>query len=243
MSALLEIRSLLVRREQQIVVDIDSLTVERGEILGVIGPNGSGKSSLLLALARLLKPARGEIIFAGQSITAEGDTAYRRRLSLVLQEPLLLDMSLFENVAAGLRFRQMPRREIEPRVEEWLSRLGIAHLRQRHASKLSGGEAQRVSLARAFAIQPELLLLDEPFSSLDAPTRSLLYQDIQSVLAETRITTILVTHDLQEAARLCDHLAVMLDSRLEQWGRTADVFAQPVNANVSAFLGYPSKVK
>jgi len=237
MSALLEIRDLLVRREKQTVLEIDQLRVQEGEVLAVIGPNGAGKSTLLLALSRLIKPARGEIVFGEQSLEAQNDLEYRRRIGLVLQEPLLLNTSVFENVAAGLRFRHLPKDEIARRVETWLARLGISHLRDRPAAKLSGGEAQRVSLARAFAIQPQLLLLDEPFSALDAPTRSHLLADLQSLLAETGRTTIFVTHDLDEALLLGDRVAVLLAGRLRQCGKPEQVFAEPADADVAAFVG------
>jgi tungstate transport system ATP-binding protein len=237
MSALLEIHGLCLRRERRPVLEIEHLAVEAGEVLAVVGPNGAGKSSLLLALARLLKPLRGEILFGGVPVEGQGDLDYRRRIGLVLQEPLLLDSSVFENVAAGLRFRHVPRGEIAPRVDAWLDRLGIAPLRRRPALKLSGGEAQRVSLARAFVLRPQLLLLDEPFSSLDAPTRARLLDDLHALLAETATTTVLVTHDLKEAAQLAGRLAVLLDGRLRQVGPPQEVFSAPADGEVAAFLG------
>jgi tungstate transport system ATP-binding protein len=237
MTALLEVRDLRVRRDRRPVLEIEHLAVETGEVLAVVGPNGAGKSSLLLVLARLLKPERGEIRFDGRPAEALHDLDYRRRIGLVLQEPLLLDTSVFENVAAGLRFRRLPKDEIARRVGTWLERLGIASLRRRPAAKLSGGEAQRVSLARAFALQPQLLLLDEPFSSLDAPTRLRLLDDLHALLAETGTTTVLITHDLAEAARLARRVAVLLDGRLRQVGSPEEVFAVPTDGDVSAFLG------
>jgi len=237
MSDLLAIRDLLVRREEQTVLEIDRLSVQKGEVLAVIGPNGAGKSTLLLTLSRLIRPARGEITFGDQPLEAQNDLQYRRRIGLVLQEPLLLNTSVFENVAAGLRFRHLPKEEITRRVDAWLARLGISHLRDRPAAKLSGGEAQRVSLARAFAIAPSLLLLDEPFSALDSPTRSRLLEDLHSLLKETGQTTIFVTHDLDEALLLGDQVAVLLAGRLRQCGRPEQVFAEPTDADVAAFVG------
>jgi tungstate transport system ATP-binding protein len=237
MSDLLAIRDLLVRREEQTVLEIDQLSVQKGEVLAVIGPNGAGKSTLLLTLSRLIRPARGEITFGDQPLEAQNDLEYRRRIGLVLQEPLLLNTSVFENVAAGLRFRHLPKEEITRRVDAWLARLGISHLRGRPTAKLSGGEAQRVSLARAFAIAPSLLLLDEPFSALDSPTRSRLLEDLHSLLKETGQTTIFVTHDLDEALLLGDQVAVLLAGRLRQCGRPEQVFAEPTDADVAAFVG------
>jgi len=237
MSALLEVRDLRVLRDRRPVLEIERLAVESGEVLAVVGPNGAGKSSLLLAAARLLKPERGEIRFGGQPADAMSDLDYRRRIGLVLQEPLLLDTSVFENVAAGLHFRHLPKEEITRRVGVWLERLGIEALRQRPAARLSGGEAQRVSLARAFALQPQLLLLDEPFSSLDAPTRLRLLDDLHALLAETSTTTVFITHDLKEAGRIARRVAVLLDGRLRQVGAPEQVFSAPADEDVAAFLG------
>lgn len=237
MTALLQLSNLLVRREGHIVLDIQSLSVETGEVLAVVGPNGAGKSTLFLVLARLLKADHGQVIFQGRPIDSFHDLEYRRKIALVLQEPLLMDMSVYENAALGLKFRHTSKDQIAERANHWLERLGVAHLYDRPARKLSGGEAQRVSLARAFVLQPDLLLLDEPFTALDAPTRARLLEDLKSVLAETRMTTVFITHDLQEAQKLATGMAVILDGRLEQRGRPQDVFAQPINERVATFLG------
>jgi tungstate transport system ATP-binding protein len=237
MTALLEIRNLRLARNRRPVLAIEHLEVEAGQVLAVVGPNGAGKSSFLLVIARLLKPDSAEIRFEGQPASTLRDLDYRRRIGLVLQEPLLLDGSVFDNVAIGLRFRHVPKDEITHRVETWLERLGIADLRHRSAAQLSGGEAQRVSLARAFSLEPQLLLLDEPFSSLDAPTRARLLEDLHGLLAETATTTILITHDLNEATRLANRLVVLLDGCIRQIGTPQEVFASPANAEVADFLG------
>ncbi|RME89200.1 MAG: ABC transporter ATP-binding protein [Anaerolineae bacterium] len=237
MSALLELRGLRVRREGRLVLRVDHLTVEEGEVLAVIGPNGSGKSTLLLTLARLLRPDEGTVLFRGQKVDSMGDLAYRRRIALVLQEPLLLDAPVLYNATVGLRFRGVPRREAERLAGEWLERLGVDHLRERRAGHLSGGEAQRVSLARAFATRPELLLLDEPFRALDAPTRAHLLDELKILLAETNTTTVFITHDLGEALTLCDRVAVILEGRLRQVDRPQQIFAAPADEAVATFLG------
>jgi molybdopterin-binding protein len=237
MSALLEVENLQVQRGGQPVLTVGRLTVQEGEVLAVIGPNGAGKSTLLLALSRLLRPERGAIRFRGRTLEGIGDLPYRRRLALVLQESLLLDVSVYQNVAMGLRFRGLPRHQVRERSDAWLERLGIAHLRNRSARRLSGGEAQRVSLARAFAIQPELLMLDEPFSALDAPTRLRLMEDFQSVLAETGLTTLFITHDRDEAIFLGDRVAVLLEGGLRQVGPPQEVFTAPRDPQVAAFVG------
>lgn len=237
MTPILEIEDLLVQRDGRTVLEVDHLALEKGQVLAVIGPNGAGKSTLLLTLSRLLPYEHGQIRFCGQPLTDMQPLAYRRRLSLVLQDPLLLDGSVFDNVATGLRFRHIPRPEINQRVDEWLERLGVNHLRQRPSRQLSGGEAQRVSLARAFALQPDLLLLDEPFSALDAPTRARLLEDFQVLLADTTITTVFITHDLDEALYLGDQVAVLLSGRLRQVGEPHQVFNAPADPEVAAFVG------
>lgn len=217
------LRNLLVKRGGRVVLEAQELSVRKGEVLAIIGPNGAGKSTLLLTLARLLKPERGEIWFNGQPASAESDLAYRRRIALVLQDPLLFDTSVYENVALGLHFRGAPRSEIRPKVEAWLERLGIPHLSKRRASELSGGEGQRVSLARAMVLEPELLLLDEPFSALDSPTRFRLLDDLSKILPESHTTTIFITHNLGEARKLAGRMAVIMDGRLQASGAPEEI--------------------
>jgi tungstate transport system ATP-binding protein len=237
MSALISIKDLLVRYSNQAVLQVSSLEVREGEVLAVMGPNGSGKSTLLLVLARLIHPQAGTLSFRGSPIVQESELEYRRRIALVLQEPLLLHQSVFANIASGLKFRHLPGAEIKRRTEIWLDRLGISHLRDRPANRLSGGEAQRVSLARAFALEPELLLLDEPFSALDAPTRARLLHDLHALLSQTSITTVFITHELDEALLLGDRVAVLLGGVLHQVGCPQDVFSAPTDAEVAAFVG------
>lgn len=238
MTTLIEIRDLLVKRGKHPALELDHLSIEKGEVLAVVGPNGAGKSTLLLTLARLLKPERGEIRFSGQQAEAESDTAYRRRIALVMQDPLLFDTSVFDNVASGLRFRGVSRDEIRRNVPLWLERLGVGHLSKRRAGQLSGGEAQRVSLARALVLEPELLLLDEPFSALDPPTRSRLLEDLHTLLSETATTTVFVTHDLPEAVQLAGRIAVIVSNRLRQVGSPAEVFDLPADDEVARFLNH-----
>jgi len=234
---LLEVDDLLVLRGGRTVLEVQHFDLAEGETLAVIGPNGAGKSTLLLLLARLLSAERGRLLFRSQPVQDAGELAYRRKIGLVLQDPLLLDMTVFDNVAAGLRYRKTPRAHIAPRVDAWLERLGVAHLRNRPARSLSGGEAQRTSLARAFALQPELLLLDEPFSALDAPTRLRLLEDFQALLTSTRQTTVFVTHDLDEALLLGQRVAVLLGGQIRQVGTPEEVFNTPADPDVAHFVG------
>lgn len=203
MGSFLEVKGLRVRRGGRLVLTLDHLTIEKGEILAVVGPNGAGKTTLLLTLAGLLRPEQGSICLEGRE-DGYGSLDYRRRLALVMQENLLLSRSVFENVALGLRFRHLPKQEVQRRVEEWLERLKIVHLAQRQAGELSGGEARRVALARAFVLEPELLLLDEPFSALDRPTRQRLQEDLKTILLASGTTTIFTTHSESEVRRLAE---------------------------------------
>jgi len=237
MNTLIEIKDLVVRRDKRQVLGIESLCVHKGEVLAIVGPNGTGKSSLLLTLARLLEPEEGDMLWNGAPYRQHNALAYRRRIALVLQEPLLLDTSVFENVAIGLRFRGLPSNQVRENVQNWLVRLGLEKLYDRNGARLSGGEAQRVSLARAFVLDPELLLLDEPFSALDAPTRLRLLHDLKTILQETDTTTVLITHDFKEAAHLASRVAVMLEGRIVQVGTPQQVFSNPANPQVTAFLG------
>jgi len=214
MSTLVEIRNLLVRRAGLPVLEIDHLNIEKRRVLVLVGPNGAGKTTLLLVLARLLKPERGDILLNGQPATGLRDRDYRRRIGLVMQDPLLLDMSVYDNIAIGLRFRHVPGPESAHRVEAWAERLGIQHLKTRKAATLSGGEAQRVALARAFVLQPELLLLDEPFGALDEKTRTELLRDLKALLPTTGATTLFSTHDDREVNALADSKIELADGKI-----------------------------
>ncbi len=236
MTALIEIRDLVIRRAGRQALVMDRLEVPRGDVLAVVGPNGAGKSTFLLALARLLKPASGEIKYAGRSLADLDELEYRRRLALVFQDPLLMDRSVEDNVALGLRFRGVAKPEIRRRVDHWLGQFGIESLAQRRAGQLSGGEAQRVSLARSFVLDPELLLLDEPFSALDPPTRTKLLDDLSDLLGRDHRTAIFVTHNLSEAARLSHRIAVIVKGALRQVGPARQIKARPADEAVAAFL-------
>jgi tungstate transport system ATP-binding protein len=233
---LLQVENLRVHRGGVTVLDIPVFKVVQGEVLVLIGPNGAGKSTLLLTLAGLLKPAQGSLLFRGERI-GKGGFDYRRHIAMVFQEPLLFDTTVFENVAAGLGIRGVGRAEIGRTVPEYLERFGIGHLTKRSARKLSGGEAQRTSLARAFVTKPEIVFLDEPFSSLDPPTREALTGDLERILRETHTTAVASTHDQTEALRLADRMAVVNEGKIAQIGSVSEVMNRPVDEFVASFVG------
>lgn len=230
-------RNLVCKRGDTVVLRVDKFSVPVGETVAVIGPNGAGKSTLLLAIAQLLKPNNGEMYFKGEAIQEQQQLKLRRKIALVLQDPLLINASVFENVALGLRYRKINKKAIRQQVNYWLDRLGIGHLGQRRASQLSGGEAQRASLARAFVLQPDLLLLDEPFGALDAQTRSNLLDEYHALVAEMNLSTVFVTHDLDEALFLGDQVAVILEGEMRQQGPADEIFSAPLDVDIAAFVG------
>lgn len=237
----LSIRGLRVVRSGRVLVDVPALSVAAGEVLAIIGPNGAGKTTLLVHLALLERPTSGEVLFESQG-TRGRELALRRRMAVVFQEPLLLDRGVRANVESGLALRGIGRGERRERASRWLSRFGVGALAERSSRTLSGGEAQRVALARAFALEPEALLLDEPFSALDTPTRTALTDDLASALAETGVTTVIVTHDHDEAARLGDRVAVMMRGRIVQVGTAPEVFGAPADEDVAAFVGVETMI-
>ncbi|MGC8879608.1 MAG: ABC transporter ATP-binding protein [Anaerolineae bacterium] len=241
--AILRAENLIVQRSGRTALDIPLLEVLRGEVLAIIGPNGAGKSTLLLTLALLLSPTEGRLWFDGLLIDRHVDrVALRRRTAVVFQEPLLLDLSVYDNVALGLRLRGVPGPERERRIAYWLERFGIARLARRAARDLSGGEAQRTSLARAFALSPEVLFLDEPFAGLDEPTRAGVMEHLGAAMRETGVTAVFVTHDRNEALALGDRIGVLIEGHLLQLDRPEVVFSAPVNPEVAAFVGVETVV-
>jgi tungstate transport system ATP-binding protein len=235
---LLELRGLLVDRGGVRVLDVPALRIAPGELVALLGPNGCGKTSLLLSMMGLLPRVAGQLLWRGAAVETERDAlAARRRMAMILQEPLLFDDTVEGNVAAGLRLRGVPRAEVRSRVAAALARLELAGLARRSARTLSGGEARRTSLARALVLEPELVLLDEPFANLDARTREGITDGLERTLRETRTAAVLVTHDPSEALRLSDRIAVMHAGAIVQSGSPAEVVNAPASALVASCVG------
>ena len=219
-------------------LDVESLNLRAASILGLVGPNGSGKTTLLRLLGLTMRPSAGQILLDGQPVRyGWRGLKHRRQVATVFQNPVLLDTTVRANVEAGLRFRGVRRRPRRLLAEGWLDRFGIAHLADRRARLLSGGETRRVALARALVLEPKLLLLDEPFNDLDREIRHGLQLQLRRVLEGTRAAVVLVTHDLHEGLALAERLGVMLAGRLVQTGSLRDVLDRPLGAEVASLVG------
>ncbi|WP_240035267.1 ATP-binding cassette domain-containing protein [Neobacillus notoginsengisoli] len=213
------------------VLDIPEFSIFEGEFLGLMGPNGAGKSTFLKIASFLESPADGTISYRGAAVPNGGaPLELRRKFSIALQQPLLLDTLVMQNIAVGLKLRKVPRAEIWRRVEMWMDRFQISHLARKNARFLSGGEAQRVSLARAMIIEPEILFLDEPFSALDFPTKIKLMEDFRGIFADAGTTAMFISHDLAEIKFLTSRLAIMAGGEIKQAGPTRDVLDEPNEA-------------
>jgi tungstate transport system ATP-binding protein len=219
------------------VLDIPLLEVFSNEVFVIIGPNGSGKTTLLLCLTHLTHPQSGTVSYNGAPVLDGKDVLrLHRKTAVVFQESLLLNTTVWDNVTLGMKLRNINDDEMKARAQKWLERFGITPLAKRQARTLSSGEAKRASLARAFALQPEVLFLDEPFTALDSPTRQALLDDFEGVLNETKITTVMVTHDRNEALALADRVTVLMNGRVAQAGTPTEVFSSPVNEEIANFV-------
>ena len=216
------------------VVDA-SLDVPDGSVVAVLGPSGCGKSTLLRAVAGLERPTDGRISFDGADL--RGVPTHKRGFALMFQDGQLFShLSVARNVGYALRLRRA--RDLDERVADLLALVGLEGYGDRLPGTLSGGERQRVALARSLAARPRLLLLDEPLSALDAGLRERLAGDLHDILREAGTTTLVVTHDQEEAFALADFLVVMREGRIVQQGDIADVWARPADAQTALFLGY-----
>ncbi len=232
--ALLEVKSLGIDLGDFHLRDI-SLSVEEGDYLTVIGPTGAGKSVLLEAIAGFYPLLSGRVILDGRDVTKEPPE--RRGISIVYQDYMLFPhMTVFDNIAFGLR-KRLPEGEIEGEVRCIARELHIERILHRKPGTLSGGEQQRVALARALVVGPKVLLMDEPFSALDAKTRERLRSLVKGVIAEYGTTVIHVTHDFEDVFALAKHVAVMREGRIIQFGTPEEVFSRPGDEFIAGFVG------
>lgn len=235
---ILQASGISVHRNSRLLLQLADFAVHAGETVGIYGPNGAGKSTLVQALAALLPLSSGTIAMRGRILGADlTEFAYHRRIAAVFQEPLLLSGTVSYNVGLGLQLRGVSKAERSTRVRPILELLNIAHLADRSISTLSGGEAQRTSLARALALDPEVLFLDEPFAALDQPTRRRLVRELAALLRTQRMATVIVTHDLAEAFALCQRCVILDAGAILQDEPLALVLERPRSRRVAEIVG------
>jgi iron(III) transport system ATP-binding protein len=244
----IEVKDLVVHYGPVTAVRGVSFTVQPGEQMTLLGPSGCGKTTTLRAIAGLEPPTSGKIVIGGTAVFSSAErinvSAERRGLSMVFQSYAIWPhMTVFDNVAYGLRVRRMGAREIADKVRWALDMVQMEGFAERSASKLSGGQQQRVALARAFVFSPSVLLFDEPLSNLDAKLRAEMRIELRELQHRVGITSVYVTHDLEEALAISDRIAVMRDGAIEQIGRPSDIYNFPRNAFVADFVGSANLIR
>jgi sulfate/thiosulfate transport system ATP-binding protein len=224
-----------------VALDDVSLEIPDGSLTSLLGPSGSGKSTLLRIIAGLEQPDTGTVEIHGDDATRV--PPQRRGIGFVFQHyAAFKHMTVRDNVAFGMKIRKQPKDRIAARVDELLEVVGLSGYQKRYPNQLSGGQRQRMALARALAVEPKVLLLDEPFGALDAKVRAELREWLRRLHDEVHVTTVLVTHDQEEAMTVSDHIAVMDHGRIEQVGGPRELYDRPANPFVMGFLGPVSQV-
>jgi len=220
------------------VLDIPRMELEQDKIYAVLGPNGAGKTTLLRILNLLDLPDTGQLKFMGQDIRVNQHERLdiARQMCMVFQKPHMFRTTVYKNVAYGLKLRQTPPAEIKQKVDETLEFVGLGEFHGRLATTLSGGESQRLALARALALQPRVLLLDEPTANLDPTTVQMIEEIIRNYQAKYHMTVIIVTHNLFQAQRIADECILLMDGRIIERGPTKEMFAQPQDDRTRHFL-------
>ena len=232
----LKLQNITIDYDHTPVVHDFSLTVENGQMASLLGPSGAGKTTILKAVAGLLRPRSGEIFIDGRP--ANGLPPEKRNAVMVFQKTLLFPfMNVEQNIGFGLRMQGRSNAEVHRRIEKILELTELTGLNRRKVHELSGGQQQRVSLARALVLQPAILLLDEPLSSLDATLRQQMRELIQDIQAQTRITTLFVTHDQAEALMMSQRVCLLLNGRIRQVGNPQELFYRPADPEVARFFG------
>jgi sulfate transport system ATP-binding protein len=230
------VRRVTKRFGSYVALDEVSLAIASGSLTALLGPSGSGKSTLLRVIAGLEAPDEGDVSILGDDVT--GIPPQKRGVGFVFQHyAAFKHMTVRDNVAFGLKIRKRPRKDIAERVEELLGLVQLDGFADRYPAQLSGGQRQRMALARALAVKPKVLLLDEPFGALDARVRKELRAWLRRLHEEVHVTTVLVTHDQEEAMDVADRVAVMNDGRIEQTGKPRDLYEHPANEFVMSFVG------
>jgi len=234
----IEIKDFVVRKGGKDILVIDFFSLKKGEILVLLGPNGAGKTTLINSLALLEKPVKGKYFFRGNAVDYKRDLTYlRRKMGVVMQEAVFLDGTVYGNVEEGLKYRGIERRKRKKIVEDSLEFFGISHLASRPAGSLSGGESAKVNLAMIFALSPEILFFDEPFSSLDPSVREEIISDIEKLIKKSGKTVVFSTHDISEAIRLSTRVIFFEWGRIVQEGTIEELASFPSNQSIANFFG------
>ncbi|EGL83313.1 ABC transporter related protein [Caldalkalibacillus thermarum TA2.A1] len=234
----IELRNVSKRFDKADVIENLNMVIEDGEFVALLGPSGCGKSTTLLMLAGIYKPTKGDILFDGQ-IVNEVEPKDRKIGMLFQSYALYPHMTVLENIMFPLKQMKVPKKERVERAKEAAALVKLDHLLDRLPSELSGGQQQRVALARAVVKEPKLLLLDEPLSNLDARLKIEMREEIKRIQQELGITTVMVTHDQEEALTMADRVAIMKDGELVQYSKPLDLYHHPKNYFVAHFIGSP----
>lgn len=237
--ATLEIKNLSKAYKSNQVLKDTNITVNDGEMVALLGPSGSGKTTILRIVAGFIEANGGNVCIDGESILDL--EAHKRNIGVVFQNYALFPhMTVWQNVEFGLKMRKLPAEERKARVEEALNVVDMLPYAKRYPNQLSGGQQQRVAIARVVAIRAKLMLLDEPLSNLDAKLRRQVRVEIKELQRKLKITTVIVTHDQEEAMTLGDRIAILNEGRIQQIGTPMDLYERPANQFVAGFLGTPS---
>jgi tungstate transport system ATP-binding protein len=236
MKSIFSISSLTKLYGDKKVLDIEELELEEGRITGIIGPSGAGKSTLLYILNGLEKASGGRIVFGGKEMKNELDLETRRQMTMVFQRPTVFNTSVYDNIAYGLKLRGINNSEAKARVDELAKLIGLEDKLQQRAATLSGGEAQRLSLARAIIHRPKVLLLDEPTANLDPANVAMIEKLVFYTKEEHGTSVVMITHNMFQAKRISEKLVFLLNGSIVECGDTNEVFGGPKDSRTLDFI-------
>ncbi len=234
MEEIAEVRNVTKTLDAVTALDKINLQIERGEILALLGPNGSGKTTLLKILALLIRPTSGDMFFEGVKADDQNIERLRMEATMVFQKTVIFNTTVFNNVAYGLKVRNVPKNEFDERISEALRLVKLDGFQKRHAKRLSGGEQQRVALARALVLSTKLLLLDEPTANLDPKNAAIIEEIIETVNKKFKTTIVIATHNMFQAKKLPHRVALMINGRINEIGTATEIFGR-LSRNLASF--------
>lgn len=236
MGEILRVENIIKKYGERIVLDIEYLQIDEKTIYALLGPNGAGKTTLLRILNLLEEPDRGSIFFKGKKVQKERDLKIARLMSMVFQKPLMFRGTVYQNLAYGLKLRRIPEKEIKKRVYEVLEFVGMQGFKDFTACRMSGGEMQRIAIARALALKPKILFLDEPTANLDPGSVQAIEKIIRELPSVYGTTVIMVTHNLFQAQRIADECILLIDGKIVEKSDKEAFFNSPIQPATKAFL-------